>query len=178
MLTEKKRIFCREYCVDFNGAAAAERAGYKKSRAKETASRLLTEKGVMDEISAIIKARNSNTEDAAQKVIKELEVIAYARTTDFIKIKDITIGRGRDRRKVRVVYAELTSDVDEEKQKAIAEIRQTKDGVALKSHDKVKALELLGKHYGIFEIDNKQRKAEIHIPGKITHNLIVKKCDK
>ena len=163
MLTEKQKIFCHEYTVDFNGSAAAIRAGYTKSRARITASRLLDMPLVQQEINQLIGQRKEKIEDDAVKVVDELKLIAYSKTTDYVKVKDITVGKGNTRKKVRVAYIELTSDIDESKQKAIAEIKQTKDGISLKSHDKVKALELLGKHYGIFERDNSQKKPEISL---------------
>lgn len=163
MLKEKVKTFCKEYVVDFNGSAAAIRAGYTKVRARITASELLDKQEVSDEIKRLIEERNLQINDSAEKVIKELELIAFAKTTDFIKVKDIIVGKGATRRKLRVAYVELTSDLDDEKQRAISEIKQTKDGVSLKSHDKVKALELLGRHHGIFEKDNKQSKANISL---------------
>lgn len=156
MLSNIKKIFCKEYIVDFNGAAAAERAGYSKKRARITASELLSDKAVAIEVSNLIKERTLKTELSADWVVNELKTIASAKTTDFIKVKDIFLGTGKKRHKVRIAYVELTSDTDEEKQKAISEISQTKDGIRLKTHDKVKALELLGRHLGIFEKDNKQ----------------------
>lgn len=163
MLTEKQKIFCHEYTVDFNGSAAAARAGYTKSRARITASRLLDMPLVQAEIKTLINQRKEQIEDDAVKVVDELKVIAYAKTTDYVKVKDIIVGKGKTRKKVRVAYIELTSDIDESKQKAIAEIKQTRDGISLKAHDKVKSLELLGRHYGIFEKDNKQSKPEISL---------------
>lgn len=163
MLSERKKAFCRAYVVDFNGASAAITAGYSKRRAIVTASELLKDPAISEEIKNLIDKRNLKTDDAAGRVIKELEAIAYAKTTDFVKVKDIEERVGRKTRKVRIAYIELTSDVDEEKQKAIAEIRQTKDGVSLKSHDKVKALELLGRHFGIFEKDNNQSKPVVNL---------------
>lgn len=152
------KIFAKEYIVDFNGSAAAVRAGYSKPRARITASELLNKPDIINEINRLISLRNVKTEDAAQRVIRELETIAYARTTDFIKVKDVVVKEGRTRRKMRVAIIELTDDIEKDKHAAIAEIKQTKDGVSFKAHDKTKALELLGRHHGIFEKDNTQSK--------------------
>lgn len=161
MLSNKYKIFCIEYTKDFIGSAAAIRAGYSKKRAKVTASELLDNPEIQKEITRIISTREIKAERSANDIIKELEAIAFARTTDFVKVKDIVVGKGKTRKKVRVAYIELTSDLDDEKQKAISEIRQTKDGISIKSHDKVKSLELLGRHHGIFEKDNEQGKPVI-----------------
>jgi len=167
MLSEKQKQFCKEYTVDFNGSAAANRAGYSKSRARKTASELLSNEEIIKEISVLISKREKN-DDRVQRVINELEAIAYAKTTDYVKVKDMIVGKGKTRRKIRVAYIELTSEVEAEKQKAISEIRQTKDGISLKTHDKVKALELLGRHHGIFEKDNQQTQPKIVFSKKVT----------
>jgi phage terminase small subunit len=163
MLNTKQSAFCDEYIVDFNGAAAAERAGYKKNRARITASELLVNPKIAARIKELIDVRKEKMDVSADQVINELKAIAFARTTDYVKVKEITVQEGRKRRKIRAAFVELTSDVPEEKQKAISEIKQTKDGISLKSHDKVKALELIGRHLGIFEKDNQQKKPSINL---------------
>lgn len=163
MLTEKKKVFCREYVVDFNGAAAAARAGYSKNRARITASEFLADEAIIAEVARLVEERNVTTDLQAGDVINELRTIAFSRTTDFVKVKEIKQRVGKTYKKTRIAYIELTEHIDPEKQAAIAEIKQTKEGIALKSHDKVKALELLGKHLGIFEKDNKQKKPEVNL---------------
>lgn len=158
MLNDKQKIFCIEYSKDFNGSAAALRAGYSSKRSKVTASELLDKADVQAEITTIINIRAVSAKKSADDIIRELESIAFAKTTDFVKVKDITVGKGKDRKKVRVAYIELTTDLGDEQQRAISEIKQTKDGISLKTHDKVKSLELLGRHHGIFEKDNEQAK--------------------
>jgi hypothetical protein len=46
-LTPRQRQFCKEYIVDFNGTAAAVRAGYATQYADRQAYQLLRHKGVM-----------------------------------------------------------------------------------------------------------------------------------
>lgn len=158
MLSEQKKAFCREYTIDFNGSAAAKRAGYKATRSRITACELLQQPEIIKEVARLVKERNQQIELTAEKVINELQAIAFAKTTDVVKVKEMTVGKGKTRRKIRAVYVELTSDLDPEMKKAIAEISETRDGIRVKQHDKVKALELLGKHLGIFEKDNQQKK--------------------
>lgn len=45
-LTEKQKIFCREYIYDWNGARAARMAGYSEDTAKEIASENLTKPNI------------------------------------------------------------------------------------------------------------------------------------
>lgn len=46
-LTAKEERFCLEYCIDYNGAAAARRAGYAEKSAAKAACKLLKEERVL-----------------------------------------------------------------------------------------------------------------------------------
>lgn len=48
----RKRRFVEEYCADFNGAAAARRAGYSKNRARQTAHDLLQQGPIKEAVEA------------------------------------------------------------------------------------------------------------------------------
>ncbi len=70
---------------------------------------------------------------------QEFARIGLANVTDVIAIKD---GRA---------YVADTASLPEDVTAAISEIRQTKDGVVIKMHDKTAALTNLGKHMGYFK---------------------------
>jgi len=59
-LTPKQQRFVEEYLVDLNGAAVAERAGYAKSRARQTTSELVE----MPAITAAQSARAAQSQRA------------------------------------------------------------------------------------------------------------------
>ena len=46
-LTSKQERFCQEYVLDYNGAAAARRAGFAKDRARRTAGELLAKRDIL-----------------------------------------------------------------------------------------------------------------------------------
>lgn len=168
MLTKRRKEFCRQYVIDFNGQLAAERAGYKARSARVTASELLAMPEVKAEVERLTEKKAERAQVTAEEVINELRSIAFANTTDFVKVKDIVLteknSKGRPvRRKARIAYIELTADIQKEKLAAISEIKQTRDGIAIKTHDKAKALELLGRHLGIFEKDNQQKKPVVNL---------------
>jgi hypothetical protein len=56
-LTYRQRRFCEEYSVDFNGAAAAVRAGYSANYPDRQASQLLKNKGVSTYIDHLTTSR-------------------------------------------------------------------------------------------------------------------------
>ena len=114
------------------------------------------------------------TQDAimsAEEVLKELSILGRAKIDDFLKVDDIEYIAGVDekgnpiKQTVRTVEIFRTEDIGKDKIKAISEIRQTKDGIALKLNDKQKALETLGRHWGLFV--DKQELAITEIP-KVT----------
>ena len=73
----------------------------------------------------------------AQRVLDELWAIAGARATDFLEIKDGQLSV-RD-------TAELPDS------RAIASVEKSTTGIKIKFYDKLRALELLGKHLGLFD---------------------------
>lgn len=76
-LNPKQAAFVREYLVDLNGAQAAIRAGYSEAAAKEQASRLLTNANVQDAIAAGQADRADRTEVTADRVVRELSAMAF-----------------------------------------------------------------------------------------------------
>lgn len=58
-LTPRQRRFAEEYCVDFNGAAAAIRAGYSTNYPDRQAHQLLKNKGIATYIDYLTASRAS-----------------------------------------------------------------------------------------------------------------------
>ena len=52
-LTEKERIFCHQYIIDWNGARSAREAGYSKNTCRETAYENLTKPHIQQYIEFI-----------------------------------------------------------------------------------------------------------------------------
>ncbi|MBB6716355.1 terminase small subunit [Clostridium gasigenes] len=162
-LTEKQKIFTNEYLVDLN-ATRAYKVAYKSCKKDETAAangnRLLRNDKVREYLDIRLKKREERTEITQDKVIKELASIAFANGSDFAKVveksymKPIKNDAGEVIGEEEVFYKTVelvkTEELDEGKKKAIAGIKQGKFGIEVQSCDKVKALELLGKHLGMF----------------------------
>lgn len=159
-LTPKQQRFVEEYLVDLNATEAAKRAGYSEKTAYSQGQRLLKNVEAQKYIEQRMKDREKRTEITQDKVLQELSKIAFASGTDFAKVveksfmKPIFDNDGNKINEEEVFYKDveliLTDDLPEEKKKAIAAIKQTKFGIAIESCDKVKALELLGRHLGMF----------------------------
>lgn len=141
-MTEKQKIFADEYLIDLN-ATRAYKVAYPNVKKDETAaqagSRMLRNVKVEAYIKKRMQDRQKRTEITQDMVLQELAAIAFANATDFARIVN-----GR-------VILTNTADLSEEQMKAIAGIKRGKNGIELKLNDKEKALELLGRHLGMFK---------------------------
>lgn len=141
-MTEKQKIFADEYLVDLN-ATRAYRVAYPSVKKDETAaqagSRMLRNVKVAAYIQERMEERQKRTEITQDRVLEELAAIAFARATDYAEIKD------------ECVKVKDTKSLTEQQIRAIAGIKEGKYGIELKLNDKEKALELLGRHLGMFK---------------------------
>ena len=138
-LTPRQARFVQEYLIDLNGTQAAIRAGYSPRTANRQGARLLSYAGIQAAIQNAMKQREKRTEITADRVVKELAKIAFADLKDFVEFgpDGVRIKNDKD------VDGTLLIEVSETTFKG-ATTR------AVKLHPKIKALELLGKHLGIF----------------------------
>lgn len=140
-LTEKQKLFADEYLVDLN-ATRAYKAAYKSCKKDEAArvngSKLLTNTNVAAYISERMQERQERTEVTQDRVVRELAAIAFARATDYAEVAG------------GCVKIKNTNKLTEEQVRAIAGIKDGANGVEIKLNDKEKALELLGRHLGMW----------------------------
>lgn len=140
-MTDKQKIFADEYLIDLN-ATRAYRKAYpnckKDSSADAAARKLLGNTRIKKYISDRMEERQKRTEVTQDRVLQELAYIAFARVTDYATVKD------------DVVKIKNTDELTEEQIRAISGIKEGKFGIELKLNDKEKALELLGRHLGMW----------------------------
>lgn len=140
-LTERQKRFVDEYLIDLNATQAAIRAGYSEKTAYRIGAELLQKTSVAEQIEKRKAARVRRTEITQDFVLTELMKIAASNGTDFA-----TVGK-RNR-----VTLTPTDDLPPEKCAAVASIKKGARGaVEVKTYDKLKALELLGRHLGMFD---------------------------
>lgn len=137
-LSAKQQRFVDEYCVDFNGTQAAIRAGYSANTASIQAVRLLSYakiKNALEEKKAEI-AEESKLK--ASDVIDELRRIAFS---DITQVMSFSASKAK---------IKSSRKLSEDAKKIVASVSQTQAGLTVKLHDKVKALELLGRYLNLF----------------------------
>ncbi|MEG1256887.1 terminase small subunit [Clostridium sp.] len=163
-LTEKQRIFANEYLVDLNATRAYKNA-YSSCKKDETArvngSKLLTNTNVKEYIDKRMKDREIRTEITQDKVLQELANIAFSDGTHYAEVvekcymKPIFDDEGKKIGEEEAFYKDVelkeTKNLTANEKKAITAIKNTKFGISVETADKVKALELLGKHLGMFK---------------------------
>lgn len=108
----------------------------------------------------VVKEAEDECIASAKDVIRELAKIAFSNGADFARIvtkeKEYLIQDPESSElKPSIVVEQFvefkdTEQVDDNKKAAISGIKQGKFGIEVNTCDKVKALELLGKHLGIF----------------------------
>ncbi len=164
-MTEKQKIFADEYLIDLN-ATRAYRAAYpnckKDSSADAAARKLLGNTRIQTYITERMEERQKRTEITQDMVLQELAAIAFSKASDYAKVveKQATaevdgniiplVGEDGEPILYRTVELELTDNLTEEQQRALGTIKKGRDGLEQKPCDKVKALELLGRHLGMW----------------------------
>ena len=149
-LTAKQIRFVDEYLVDFNATQAAIRAGYKAKTAHVIGAENLRKPKIAEEIARRQKDLQRRTEVSQDRVIRELARVAFADATDFVQVETRIINRGDIEVPLELAVHKETAELSADQRAAIASIKQGANGVEIKLHDKIKALELLGRHIGLF----------------------------
>ncbi|MEX2673426.1 MAG: terminase small subunit [Phycisphaeraceae bacterium] len=150
--TLKQQRFVEEYLVDLNATQAAIRAGYSKRGARTEGARLLANAGIGAAIQHRMQERAERTQVDTDYVVRRLAAIAGA---DLRRLFDES-GRLRP-----------VTDLDDDTVASLAaiEVKTMDAGSGITEHvakfrlaDRVRALELLGKHLGLFV-------SRVHIEG-------------
>lgn len=148
-LTPKQERFVQEYLVDLNATAAAKRAGYSEKTADRIGPELLGKTCVSEAIQKEKEARQKRTNITQDMVIRECAKLAFF---DVRKLFDAN-GKPLD-------ISSLDSDtaaalVGLDVQDVYEDTGGGKQFVGYlkkyKMADKLKALELLGRHTGAFD---------------------------
>lgn len=140
LLSEKQKKFCREYLVDFNASRAYLAAGYvarTTNALSVSSSRLLSNAKVHHYLKHILSGSIQDEITNIKRIISELQMIAFGDLKDLADWTEFDL-------KFK------SSNSLDFKSRLISEISSNDKGLKIKMHDKLKALELLGRYYKIF----------------------------
>lgn len=175
-MNKRQRQFCEEYLIDLNATQAAIRAGYSEKYAHTNAPKLLQITTIKAKIDELMIERSKRTEITADRVIKELAIIAFSNAADYAAVIEREAFMEVDGHQVklldddgnpilyRTVEPVLTAELTDEQKRALSVIKKGRDGFEVKPYDKVRALELLGKHLGMF-------KEQVEVTGEINNPM-------
>lgn len=149
------------------GAAAAIEAGYSAKRAKQTAYDLLQLQTIKDEIDRLSAIRDADFGMSAGDVLREIANVAMADIGTILTwgVEELTTEDGEplalpngDPMTRPVVMPVNSRDLTDLQRRQVKSVSMSKEGVfKVELHDRLKSLELLGRHLGLFEKDNKQK---------------------
>ena len=152
-LTGKQQRFVEEYLVDLNATQAAIRAGYSPKTAEAIGYENLRKPQISEAIEKARAAISERTGITQEMVLRELAAIGFARATDYVQIRD------------GCVCLTESDALSVDQKRAVACIKEGKHGIEVRTYDKLRALELLGQHLGMFEgkseLDLREQEARI-----------------
>lgn len=140
-LTDKQQRFVDEYLIDLNATQAAIRAGYSTKTADQQGSRMLANVKIKQAVAEKQAQRSKRTGVNQDRVVLELAKVAFAKMTDIVD------SNGR-----------IKEDASPDDLACIESIKYKESDNEyggsvereVKIASKLKALELLGKHLGMW----------------------------
>lgn len=142
-LTRKEARFIQEYLIDLNASKAARRAGYSEKSSANIGNENCRKPLIQAEIFKELDKRAKRTNITQDRVIIELKRIALSNMADFARWDGNTVN------------LKESDSLSRAKTAAVQEISEvvTEAGgrTKIKHHDKIRALELLGRHLGMFK---------------------------
>lgn len=140
-MTERQQRFVDEYLIDLNATQAAIRAGYSAKTADQQGSRMLANVKVQQEIAEKMAERSKRTGISQDRVVLELARMG------FVKMADVVDGEGK-----------IKGDATDDDLACIESIKYKRSDTnygstverEVRIGSKIRALELLGKHLGMW----------------------------
>ena len=150
-LTPRYRQFVREYLVDLNATAAAERVGYSHKRIRQRAYELMQKPEIRDAIEEEMAKRAERTKLKADQVIEELAHSGFANMLDYMTVQSdgtAFVDLSKLTREQAAAIAEITVDQYTEGR---GDDAHPVKRVRIKLNDKLAALTKLGDHLGMWK---------------------------
>lgn len=132
-------MFVQEYLIDLNATQAAIRAGYSPDTAKEIGCENLTKPNIRARVDQALAERSKRTGINQDRVLMELAKMAFVNISDVVNLENVKVLDTATREDLACIQS--------------IKIKPNEWGTEreVKLSDKKAALELLGKHLGMFK---------------------------
>lgn len=147
--------FAQEIAKGKSASEAYRIAGFRPDDGN--AIRLTGNDKVQDRIQEILEAGARRAEVTVERVVREYARIGFADIRRAVKWRSLVTEMGEDdetgeplTRAANEVELIASTEIDEDTALAISEISQTKDGLKVKLHSKLGALDSMARHLGMF----------------------------
>jgi len=153
-MTPKQEKFCREYLITLNATDAAIKAGYAKNSAKVIGCENLTKPDIKAFLAKKSKKHEEKCDISREWVLNELKKVAGVDIKNYL---DIDEGGGIQAKTWEEIGDKSPALQSIEEKRIIRQAQDTSGDILVdstvkfKTHDKVKALHLLGKHLALFD---------------------------
>ena len=148
LANKKHELACQCYLKTVDKTKALIEAGYSKRTANQQVRKIFTRPEVSDRVDELLAERIERTQDDADRTLREIGWLAHVNLADIVK--ETPDGEFV----LTKPFHELPRDVTA----AIQSISRDQYGqLIVKFHDKLRALELKGRHEGLFKKDNEQK---------------------
>ena len=148
-LSLRQLAFCDRFLVSRNATRAAVEAGYSEKSASTIAVELMSQPHIAHVIDTRIRLASEQANIRATQVLQEIAAIAFCNVANYMTVRDdgtvsfdlARLGRDQSKAIKEITVEEITIGQGEN----VRHVRRTH----LRLHDKLKALELLGRYLGI-----------------------------
>lgn len=151
-LNEKQQRFVEEYMIDLNATQAAIRAGYSVKNAASIGAQLLKKTQVQRAIALAKAERSRRTGITSDRVLQELARIAFVNAADLIDPETAQVLPDASPDDLKVISGVKVKYVPHKELNDDGEI-MIADAIEreVKMCDKVRALDMLCKHLGLYD---------------------------
>ncbi len=167
-LTEKERIFCHQYIIDWNGARSAREAGYSENSDRQIAEQNLSKLYIQQYIDFIKNDFEKEAGISKLRQLNELKLIAYSSIEHlhetWIKFEDYEEIKKDNPGILRAIEGTESKTEFKTVEEVVVEIKYIK----LKLWPKIPALTEINKMQGYYEAE------KINISGGVTSLNLVK----
>lgn len=152
-LTDQQEQFCQEYLKDLNGTQAAIRAGYSAKSSRAISSTLLTKHNIQARLKVLIGDRSQRCQISADEVLLAIKKLAFFNLSDLFDengdLKPMSEIPEEARGAINgvEVFVECSDEENEDGETVTKITGRTKK---VKLSERIKALELLGRHLKLF----------------------------